>query len=42
MFKTKCIFHITRTGLLAYEVTNDYDRENWKQCHKCRQTVPIY
>ena len=24
------------------EITNDYDRENWKQCHNCRQIVPIY
>ena len=27
---------------LPDEVTNEHDRENWKQCHNCCQIVPIY
>ncbi|MGI0021981.1 MAG: hypothetical protein ACRD9Q_03870 [Nitrososphaeraceae archaeon] len=27
---------------LPDEVTNEHDRENWKQCHNCGQIVPIY
>ena len=27
---------------LPDEITNEHDRENWRQCHHCGQIVPIY
>jgi hypothetical protein len=36
------IYSTLQERIYLHEVTNDYDRGNWKQCHNCGQSVPIY